>query len=40
MFLGMNYQAEGLVDTMMNTFDCLIGIIIMIPYYVKQLSKL
>jgi len=39
-FLGMNCQAGGLVDTMIDTFDCLIGTIIMIPYYVKQLPKL
>ena len=39
-FLGMNCQAGGLVDTMMDTFDCLIGSVIMIPYYVKQLPKL
>lgn len=36
-FLGMNCQAGGLVDTMMDTFDCLIGTVIMIPYYAKQL---
>lgn len=39
-FLGMNCQVGGLVDTMMDTFDCLIGSVIMIPYYFKQLSKL
>ncbi|MCC3866883.1 hypothetical protein [Terrisporobacter mayombei] len=38
-FLGMNCQAGGLVDTMMDTFDCLIGSIIMIPYYLKKSPK-
>lgn len=39
MFLEMNCQAVGLVDTMIYTFDCLIGTTIMITYDVKQLPK-
>lgn len=38
-YLGMNSQAGGLVDTMMDTFDCLIGSIIMIFYYLKINKK-
>ncbi len=38
-FLGLRCQAGGLVDTMMDMFDCLIGSIIIIPYYVKKVTK-
>ncbi len=37
-FLGMNCQTGGLVDAIMDTLDCLIGTIIMISYYVRQLT--
>ena len=38
-FLGLHCQAGGLVDTMIDMFDCLIGSIIIIPYYVKKVTK-
>lgn len=38
-FLGLQCQAGGLVDTMMDMFDCLIGSIIIIPYYVRKVTK-
>lgn len=35
--LGMNTQAGGLNDTMVDMIDGLIGTIIMIPFYIKKL---
>lgn len=38
-FLGMNCQAGGLVDTMMDTFDCLIGSVVMIFIYIRRVNS-
>lgn len=39
-FLGMNTQAGGLQDTMIDTIDALVGTIIMIPFTMKKINKI
>lgn len=38
-FLGFECQAGGLVDTMIDTLDCMIGSIFMICYYYFKIRK-
>ncbi|MCR8746945.1 hypothetical protein [Romboutsia lituseburensis] len=38
-FLGMHTQAGGLVDTMIDMIDALVGTIIMIPFIYKKLNS-
>lgn len=37
-FLGMNMQVGGLVDTMIDMIDALVGAIIMLPFIYKKLN--
>lgn len=37
-FLGMNMQVGGLVDTMIDMIDALVGSIIMLPFIYKKLK--
>lgn len=37
-FLGMNMQVGGLVDTMIDMIDALVGAIIMLPFIYKKLT--
>lgn len=38
-FLGMNMQVGGLVDTMIDMIDALVGAIIMLPFIYKKLNS-
>lgn len=38
-FLGMNMQVGGLVDTMIDMIDALVGSIIMLPFIYKKLNS-
>lgn len=38
-FLGMHTQAGGLVDTMIDMIDALVGTIIMLPFIYKKLNS-
>lgn len=39
-FLGMNMQVGGLVDTMIDMIDALVGAIIMLPFIYKKLNSM
>lgn len=39
-FLGMNMQVGGLVDTMIDMIDALVGSIIMLPFIYKKLNSM